>query len=143
MAAVGDEVSVGVARRIALGAQAFGDGRPKRGDVRAVRKAIGRGGVLQLESVNVLTGSHYLPVFARVGNYPRATLDKLAWGAERELFEYFWGHKAALIPLTAYPLMRWRMQAAERQVWDQELSPDVTAPWSVVTGMRRLTAERP
>ncbi|WP_432887648.1 winged helix-turn-helix domain-containing protein [Kribbella sp. CA-245084] len=143
MAAVGDEISVGVARRIALGAQGFGDGRPKRGDVRAVRKAIGRAGVLQLDSVNVLTRSHYLPVFSRVGNYPRTTLDKLSWGAERELFEYFWGHKAALIPLTAYPLMRWRMRAAERQVWDKELSPDVTAPWSVVTGMRRLTAERP
>ncbi|RZU14220.1 hypothetical protein EV645_5086 [Kribbella rubisoli] len=143
MAAVGDEISVGVARRVALGAQGFGDGRPKRGDVRAVRKAIGRVGVLQLDSVNVLTRSHYLPVFSRVGNYPRATLDKLAWGADRELFEYFWGHKAALIPLTAYPLMRWRMRAAERQVWDEELSPDVSAPWSVVAGMRRLTAERP
>ncbi|WP_134122092.1 winged helix-turn-helix domain-containing protein [Kribbella kalugense] len=143
MAAVGDEVSVGVARRVALGAQGFGDGRPRRGDVRAVRKAIGRAGVLQLDSVNVLTRSHYLPVFARVGNYPREMLDKLAWGRGRELFEYFWGHKAALIPLTNYPLMRWRMRAAERQVWDEELSPDVGVPWSVVTGMRRLTAERP
>ncbi|MER7244463.1 crosslink repair DNA glycosylase YcaQ family protein [Kribbella sp. NPDC000426] len=108
-----------------------------------MRKAIGAAGVLQLDSVNVLTRSHYLPVFARAGKYPRATLDELAWGAQRELFEYFWGHKAALIPLTAYPLMRWRMRAAERQVWDEELSPDLTAPWSVVQGMRRLTAERP
>ncbi|MFC6160893.1 winged helix-turn-helix domain-containing protein [Kribbella jiaozuonensis] len=140
MAAVGDEVSVEVARRLALGAQGFGVGRPKRVDV---RKAIRAAGVLQLDSVNVLTRSHYLPVFARVGNYLRATLDKLAWGSDRELFEYFWGHKAALIPLTAYPLMRWRMRAAERQVWDEELSPDVTAPWSVVAGMRRLSAERP
>ncbi|TCC29423.1 winged helix-turn-helix domain-containing protein [Kribbella speibonae] len=143
MAAVGDEISVGVARRIALGAQGFGDGRPKRGDVRAVRGAIGQAGVLQLDSVNVLCRSHYLPVFSRVGNYSRARLDELSWGAGRELFEYVWGHKAALLPLTTYPLMRWRMRAAERQVWDQELSPDLAVPWSVVVGMRRLTAERP
>ncbi|MFF0268952.1 winged helix-turn-helix domain-containing protein [Kribbella sp. NPDC004536] len=143
MAAVGDEVSTGVARRIALGAQGFGGGRPRRVDVRAVRRAIRQAGVLQLDSVNVLCRSHYLPVYSRVGNYPRAMLDELSWGAERELFEYFWGHKAALIPLENYPLMRWRMRAAERQVWADELSPEVTAPWSVVAGMRRLTAERP
>ncbi|WP_427885634.1 winged helix-turn-helix domain-containing protein [Kribbella sp. GL6] len=139
MVAVGDEVSTEVARRIALSSQGFGAPH-QRGDVRwAIRQAA----VLQLDSVNVLCRSHYLPVFARVGNYPRAALDELSWGAERELFEYFWGHKAALIPLGNYPLMRWRMRAAERQVWDEELSPDVTAPWSVVAGMRRLTAERP
>ncbi|WP_133787302.1 winged helix-turn-helix domain-containing protein [Kribbella sp. VKM Ac-2571] len=142
MAAVGDEVSGAEARRIALGAQGFGELRG-RGDVRRVRKAVQRAGVLQLDSVNVLCRSHYLPVFSRVGKYSRAGLDKMSWGADRELFEYFWAHKAALLPLTTYPLMRWRMRAAERQVWDEELSPDVTAPWSVVAGMRRLTAERP
>jgi hypothetical protein len=138
MAAVGDEVSRDEARRMALGAQGFGE--PRGGDVRG---AVQQVGVLQLDSVNVLCRSHYLPVFARVGNYPRPTLDELSWGPDRELFEYFWGHKAALLPLDVYPLMRWRMRAAERQVWDDELSPDVTAPWSVVAGMRRLTAERP
>ncbi|GAA1144311.1 winged helix-turn-helix domain-containing protein [Kribbella jejuensis] len=143
MAAVGDEVSTEVARRLALVAQGFGEGRGRRGDVRAVRRAVGWAGVLQLDSVNVLCRSHYLPVYSRVGSYSRARLDELSWGAGRELFEYFWGHKAALIPLENYPLMRWRMRAAERQVWGEELSPDVTAPWSVVAGMRRLTAERP
>ncbi|MGW7685688.1 winged helix-turn-helix domain-containing protein [Kribbella sp. NPDC054772] len=142
MAAVGDDISVTSARRIALNAQGFGESRGSA-DLRRMRKAIRQAGVLQLDSVNVLCRSHYLPLFARVGNYPRPTLDKLAWGPDRELFEYFWGHKAALLPLTVYPLMRWRMRAAERQVWDEELSPEVTAPWSVVAGMRRLTAERP
>ncbi|WP_328524105.1 winged helix-turn-helix domain-containing protein [Kribbella sp. NBC_00359] len=144
MAAVGDEISVEVARRIALNAQGFAETRSGgRADVRRVRKAIGWAGVLQLDSVNVLCRSHYLPVFARVGDYARTTLDRISWGDGRELFEYFWGHKAALLPLSYYPLLRWRMRAAERQVWDQELSPDVTAPWSVVAGMRRLSAERP
>ena len=144
MAAVGDEISVEVARRIALNAQGFGEARSGgRADVRRVRKAIDWAEVLQLDSVNVLCRSHYLPVFARVGDYARATLDRISWGDGRELFEYFWGHKAALLPLSYYPLLRWRMRAAARQVWDQELSPDVTAPWSVVAGMRRLSAERP
>ncbi|HEY4571321.1 MAG TPA: crosslink repair DNA glycosylase YcaQ family protein, partial [Kribbella sp.] len=144
MVAVGDEISVASARRIALAAQGFGESRGSgRADVRRVRKAIRRAGVLQLDSVNVLCRSHYLPVYARVGDYARTTLDKLSWGNDRELFEYFWGHKAALIPLENYPLMRWRMRAAERQVWDEELNPDITAPWSVVAGMRRLSAERP
>ena len=144
MAAVGDEISVEVARRIALGAQGFGEARPGgRVDVRRVRKAINWAGVLQLDSVNVLCRSHYLPVFARVGDYARTTLDRMSWGDGRELFEYFWGHKAALLPLSYYPLLRWRMRAAEQQVWDQELSQDVAAPWSVVAGMRRLSAERP
>ncbi|MET9314588.1 crosslink repair DNA glycosylase YcaQ family protein [Kribbella sp. NPDC003505] len=142
MAAVGDDVSVESARRVALRAQGFGGPRG-RADVRRVRKAIRQTGVLQLDSVNVVCRSHYLPAFARVGDYSRASLDRLSWGADRELFEYFWGHKAALLPLDVFPLMRWRMLAAERQVWDDELSPDVTAPWSVVAGMRRLTAERP
>ena len=150
MVAVGDEISVESARRIALNAQGFGDARPRRADarprradVRQMRKAIERAAVLQLDSVNVLCRSHYLPVFARVGDYARTTLDRMSWGPQRELFEYFWGHKAALLPLSDYPLMRWRMRAAERQVWDDELSPDVSAPWSVVAGMRRLSAERP
>jgi uncharacterized protein YcaQ len=143
MAAVGDEISVEVARQIALNAQGFGEPRPRRADVRQVRKAIGAAGVLQLDSVNVLCRSHYLPVYARVGDYARTTLDRMSWGDGRELFEYFWGHKAALLPLSYYPLLRWRMRAAEQQVWDQELSPDVTAPWSVVAGMRRLSAEKP
>jgi uncharacterized protein YcaQ len=59
------------------------------------------------------------------------------------LFEYFWGHKAALLPLSYFPLLRWRMRAAERQVWSEDVSPEVTAPWSVVMGMRRLSVERP
>ncbi|MEV5963098.1 crosslink repair DNA glycosylase YcaQ family protein [Kribbella sp. NPDC051952] len=144
MAVVGDEVSVDVARRIALNAQGFGTARPSgRADVRRMRKAIAAAGVLQVDSVNVLCRSHYLPVFARAGVYARTTLDRMSWGDGRELFEYFWGHKAALLPLSYYPLLRWRMRAAERQVWDEKLNPEVTAPWSVVMGMQRLTAERP
>ncbi|WP_206686120.1 winged helix-turn-helix domain-containing protein [Kribbella qitaiheensis] len=90
--------------------------------------------------MNVLCRSHYLPLFARLGAYQRETLDRISWSDDRQLFEYFWGHKASLLPLSSYPLHRWRMRAAERQDWKD---PDVTAPWSVVVGMQRLAEERP
>ncbi|GAB2677050.1 winged helix-turn-helix domain-containing protein [Kribbella swartbergensis] len=147
MAATGETISIDTARRIALTAQGFGEPRPSgRVDARHLRKVIERLGVLQVDSVNVLCRSHYLPLFARLGPYPRTTLDRMCWdGRDRELFEFFWGHKASLIPVTSFPLFRWRMRAAEQQDWDEdaELDPDLTAPWSVVTGMRRLTKERP
>ncbi|GAA1516488.1 winged helix-turn-helix domain-containing protein [Kribbella lupini] len=140
--AIGPAVGLEAARRIALRAQGFGEARPGRPDVRRVRRAIDRVGVLQVDSVNVLCRSHYLPVFSRVGEYSRERLDRMCWGGG-ELFEYFWGHKAALLPVSSYPLVRWRMRVAERQVWDDPLDPELQVPWSVVVGMRRLSVERP
>jgi uncharacterized protein len=142
----GEAISRETARRIALNAQGFADPRPAgRVGREHIRRAIDRVGVLQLDSVNVLCRSHYLPLFARLGPYSRATLDQMSWGdgGTRDLFEYFWGHKASLLPLRCYPSLRWRMRAAERQVWDAPLDPDLAVPWSVVTGMRRLSTQRP
>jgi uncharacterized protein len=143
MVVVGESVSRDSARRIALVAQGFGVGRPGRVDVRQLRRVVGRVGVLQVDSVNVVCRSHYLPVFSRLGRYDRKTLDRMAWGEEPELFEGFWGHKASLMPVAAYPLVRWRMRAAERQVWGEVLDPAVAVPWAVVVGMQRLQKERP
>jgi len=66
---------------------------------------------VQIDSVNVVSRTHYLPAFSRLGAYPRTMLEDLAWAKKRPLFEY-WAHEASLLPLSAHPLIRWRMQDA-------------------------------
>jgi uncharacterized protein len=110
-----NSVSLAEARRIALAAQGFADRRPKvRVDRRHVQRVLDRIGLLQIDSVNVLVRSHYLPLFSRLGAYPQELVDRLAWGRKpRALFEY-WGHMASLIPVEMHPLFRWRMEWAAR-----------------------------
>jgi uncharacterized protein len=100
------ELSSDEARRIALAAQGFG---VPTANATAMIKRLG---LLQIDSVNVLVRSHYLPLFSRMGTYDPAELDALAYGpGRRGLFEY-WGHEASLIPLEWFPLLRWRMSRA-------------------------------
>ncbi|WP_137389207.1 winged helix-turn-helix domain-containing protein [Rhodoligotrophos defluvii] len=107
-----DSLSLGQARRIALAAQAFGRPRPDRPITRRdLSKTLDALGLFQIDSVNVLVRSHYLPAFSRLGAYDTMLLDDLAYGRRRALFEY-WGHEASLIPLSLHPLLRWRMRLA-------------------------------
>lgn len=108
-------ISASEARRIALAAQGFGRPRPERPSGRHLRSLAGRLNLFQIDSVNVLTRAHYLPAFARLGDYDRALLEGDAWGAlrQRRMFEY-WAHEASLLPLDLHPLLRWRMARAER-----------------------------
>lgn len=100
-------LSLPEARRLAVASQGFGP-RPARPTVAHLRKLAARLHAFQIDSVNVLVRAHYVPAFARLGPYPMDALDSLAY-RKRELFE-FWGHEACLLPISLYPLVRYRMQ---------------------------------
>lgn len=106
-----DTLSAAEARRIALAAQGFGGHREAPVDRRRLTRLVERLGVVQIDSVNVVSRTHYLPAYSRLGAYPRALLEEVAWGRPRPLFEY-WAHEASLLPLASQPLFRWRMQDA-------------------------------
>ena len=115
------------ARRVALAAQGFADPTPVRPDRRALRRVLDRIGIIQIDSVNVLCRSQYLPLYSRVGPYPREMLDRAASRAPRLLFEY-WAHEASLVPIHLQPHLRWRMDAAADSAWG---------------GMRRIARDQP
>lgn len=103
---------------MALSAQGLGK-RPDRAASRqSLLKLIARLGVVQIDSVNVLSRSHYLPFFSRAGAYDRSLLEEQAWGKRPALIEY-WAHEASLILPGTQPMLRWRMEDARagKGVW--------------------------
>lgn len=108
------ELSSSEARQIVLAAQRFGS-PPARVNAGHVRRLVTALGWVQIDAVNVLVRSHYLPVFSRLGPYPMRLLD-----GRKQLFEY-WGHQASILPVELHPVLRWRMQQyAERWAGHRE-----------------------
>ncbi len=106
-------ISASAARRTALAAQGFADTRPAGApNRRHLQRVLGRTKLLQLDSVNVAVRAHYMPVYSRIGSYDTELLDAAAWSHSarrpRQLVEY-WAHEASLIPISDWPLLKWRM----------------------------------
>ncbi len=111
-----ETISAAAARRIALAAQGFG--RPHAPvATRQLNLLIARLGLLQLDSVTVFERSHYLPVFARLGAYDKAALDRLTFG-RKSAYTEAWAHQAAIIPVESWPLWRWAMEARRSDASD-------------------------
>lgn len=102
------------ARLAALGAQGLGKGRPAGPAVsaRSVGRTFERLQLLQIDSVNVLARSHYLPLFSRLGPYDRRIVDGLGARKPRRMVEY-WAHEASYVRPELFADLR----MVQRRTW--------------------------
>jgi uncharacterized protein YcaQ len=137
-----ERLPAGLARRIALAAQGFADPRPTGGvGIRQLRRLTERLAVVQIDSVNVLSRSHYLPAFSRLGAYPREALDELT-ARRHAVFEY-WAHEASFLPVRLHPHLRWRMAAAEAHAWGNMVRLQREQPGFVAEVLDRVRVDGP
>jgi uncharacterized protein YcaQ len=141
-ASIVERLSAAQARRVGLAAQGFADPRPL-GPVgtRQLSRTIDRLGVVQIDSVNVLSRAHYLPFFSRLGAYPRDTLDVLV-NRRHAVFEY-WAHEASYLPVRLQPFLRWRMAAAEEHAWGNMVRLQRERPGYVAEVLDRVRENGP
>lgn len=98
--------------------------------------------LLQIDAVNVLIRSHYLPVFSRLGAYDRGLLDRFAGRAPRRVVEY-WAHEASFIQPQLFPYLvttqsrKWAGASSLPPQLRESLSHRIL---EVLAGSRPLTA---
>jgi len=136
-------LSLNQARRIALAAQGLHKERPT-GPVtaRTVGRTFAHLQLVQIDSVNVLVRSHFLPFYSRLGNYDRDILQRMSAKHPRRMLEY-WAHEASYIRPEHYQdLLLWQKRSwvgASRM--DQGLRDDIEARiLAVLARSRPLTA---
>ncbi|MDM7989826.1 crosslink repair DNA glycosylase YcaQ family protein [Arthrobacter sp. zg-Y877] len=106
-------LSLRQARRTALAAQGLARVRPTGlVNARQVGRTFERLAVLQIDSVNVLSRSHYLPLFSRLGPYDSKILDRMAGRRPRRMVEY-WAHEASFVRPELFADLR----AVQRRTW--------------------------
>ncbi|HEX2850737.1 MAG TPA: crosslink repair DNA glycosylase YcaQ family protein, partial [Acidimicrobiales bacterium] len=109
--------------------------------MRHVRATVRDLGAVQIDAVNVLVRSHYLPLFSRLGAYDRALFDRLAY-RDRRAFETL-AHAASFVPIELHGALRWRMddQRQSRRWTAAKAAIDARNP-GYLDGVLREVAER-
>ncbi len=130
------------ARRVTLAAQGFLDPRHETPTMRTLVRTVGRTGVLQIDSVNVLQRAHFMPLFSRIGPYDPVLLQRAASQPPRRLVEY-WAHVAAYMPVELWPFMQHRMARAHLEAWGGPRSIAVRRPDLVASVLRDVTDHGP
>ncbi|MDP5227218.1 MULTISPECIES: crosslink repair DNA glycosylase YcaQ family protein [Arthrobacter] len=126
-----DTLTLAQARRIALKAQGLSQERPTDpATARSVGRCFTRMQLVQIDSVNVLSRSHYLPFYSRLGGYDRALLDRMSQRGPRSMME-FWAHEASFIQpvhfaaLQTWQRRRWvnaeRLDAGQRERLQEDI----------------------
>lgn len=128
-----DSISADEARNLALAAQGFAQPRPPSVTAHHLIETLRAMAIVQLDSVNVVQRSHYLPFFARLGAYDRAALDSIL--NDRSLAFEQWGHQASVMPLEHFPLLRHRWE--QHTHWNAALGgwgPNIPA-WCAIESL--------
>jgi uncharacterized protein YcaQ len=116
------------ARRIALAAQGFLDPPHEVPTMRTLVRTLGRTGVLQVDSVNVLQRAHYMPLYSRMGPYDVDLVRRASETRPRRMVEY-WAHVQAYMPVDLWPVMRHRMaryRDGRHKWWGTVVTDDLT-----------------
>lgn len=145
-----ETMSLSQARRVALAAQglhrprpfggAGGEGRAGAPTMRHVQGVIDRLGLVQIDSVNVLARAHLMPLYARLGPYDTALLDRAAGRAPRRLVET-WAHVASYVPPSTWPLLEWRRRRYRTEAWGAISAVEMSHS-ETVEDVRRLVTDR-
>ena len=133
--------SIQEARRIALAAQGFAHPRPAPDTVtfKDFDRVMQTVNIVQIDTINVLIRTQYMPFFSRLGPYPQDMLHKYAY-EDRNLFEYY-AHAAALTPMSQVPLLRHRM--SEWKPWRRWTEIMAEAPGLLESIAEEIQAQGP
>jgi uncharacterized protein len=111
-------LSAGDVRLMTLRAQGFVGTEGRRGGVPAMVRRLG---AVQLDTISVLTRSHELVAYARLGPVPRDRIERAYWHPRRPAAFEYWSHAACVLPIEEWPYYAFRRRAlrARGMRWHQ------------------------